>query len=140
MITGGRTQARDEIFEVVKTVADAGGYPVIWQDELEDVPVDTIYFLAHAQHVSADQASLAGDGAQRRREVLGMVHVTIRVPVKQGGLTVADNLSTIMENAFFGISTPNGVWFRNVIGREVPAKDGNAQTQVSAEFVYQELN
>lgn len=142
MITGGREQARDEVFTLVRDVIINEGYTdsgIIWQDDLKDLDVDDVLFLVHMQHVDGRQASLAGDGPKRRREVRGMVHVTIRAAVRKGGLTIADNMSTIMETAFFGKTTPNGVWFREVIGREVPAKDGNVQTEVSAEFVYQEL-
>lgn len=138
MITGGRTQARDEVFTLVKEAIDPTGYPVIWQDRLQPAHVDSVLFMVHMQHVTADQAAFPCEGS-RRREVSALLNVTIRVPVEQGGLTLADNLATIVENALFGKATPNGVWFREVVGREVPPKDGNSQTLVSAEIVYQEI-
>lgn len=126
---------------MVKNALDGAYNPstTIWQDELEDIPVDHVAFVVSMNHTEGRQAAFGGL-SQRRWESRGFVTVEIRAPVKQGGLTLTDQLSTIMENAFRGQTTPNGVWFRDVVGREVPPKDGNARTQVSAELIYQEMS
>jgi hypothetical protein len=139
MITGGRTQARDEILTVVNDAVGGLGHTVVWQDELVDVDVNEVVLGVAVQHIAGDQAALAGGLGQRRWQTHGILTVEIRCPVKQGGLTLADDLATIMVDALRGKSTPNGVWFREVVGREVPPKDGNSRTTVSAEFVYQEI-
>lgn len=140
MITGGRTQARDEVFTLIKTMTDTTAYDVIWQDDLEDKDVDDVLFIVAMQHVDGKQAGITQGLGFKKWESRGFITVQIRVPVKKGGLTLADNLTTIAENAFRGQATPNGVWFRDVVGREVPAKDGNSRTEVSAEFIYQETS
>lgn len=139
MITGGKTQARDDVFTLLKTTLDTTGTDVIWQEELEEKDVDRPLLLVHMQHLLGQQAAITQGLGCTKWQQQGFVTIEIRHPVKQGGLTARDETSTIIENALRGKSTPNGVWFRDVVGREVPPKDGNARAEVKAEFIYQEM-
>lgn len=142
MITGGTTQARDDVFAFLRAAILAAGYTdadVIWQDDLEERDVDTALVLVHMQHLLGNQAALTQGLGVKRWQKQGFITVEVRAPVKQDGLTTCDVASTVIENALRGESTPNGVWFRDVVGREVPPKDGNARTEVKAEFIYQEM-
>lgn len=139
MITGGRRQARDEMFAVIHNATKDLGHKVIWQEDLEDADVNETVIMVAAQHLEGMQAAITQGLGKQRWESRGFLTVQIRVPVRRGGLTAIDDLATVIENALRGHATPNGVWFRDVVGRESPAKDGNAQTTVSAEFRYQEM-
>ena len=146
MITGGRTQARDETFTLLRDAIILAGYvdaDIIWQDELEERDVDTSLVLVYMQHVVGMQAAITQGLGVRRHQSQGFITVELRSPIKplsgDDGLTNCDTAATVIENALRGRSTPNGVWFRDVVGREVPPKDGNARTEVKAEFIYQEM-
>lgn len=142
MITNGKTEARDEVFTFLRAAVHNAGYAdneIIWQDAVEDADVDATLVLVHMQHLLGRQSGLgAGDGCIRYEQT-GRISIEVRAQVKKQGLTKCDAASTIIENALRGGSTPNGVWFRGVVGREVPPKDGNARTEVTAEFTYQEM-
>lgn len=140
MITQGRAQARDEVFTLLRDAALAAGYTdsdIVWQDKVIDVGVDRMLVLVHMQHLLGRQAGMGGNAL--RYEQTGRISIEVRASVAKQGLTKCDAASTVIENALRGKSTPNGVWFRGVVGREVPPKDGNARTEVTAEFTYQEL-
>ena len=139
MITGGRTQARDDVFALVKTVLETQNIEAIWQDDLEEHDVDVPAVSVSMYHFNGSQTSIGNATGSTRWRQEGNVEVRIRFPVKNGGLTKADDLTTMLENVFRSKSTPNGVWFRDVTGREVPPKDGNVRVEITAQFTYQEV-
>lgn len=135
-------QAYDEIFTLVAgalTEFESDGGEIVWQDDLESIDTDTPVIGVSLQHVLGRQASLAcGDGSRKWANE-GLIHMRLRVPARDDGLTTLNNLVSVCVSAIRGRSTPGGVWFRNVIGREQPPKDGNSQAVVSGEFYYQEI-
>lgn len=138
-ITGGLTQARDEILEVARANMPVDVSVVVWEDDLQDVAPDVIAADVNVQHLDGDQASFPCEPGRRRWESEGVVRVRIRVPESAGGLTKLDELATLMRDAFRGASTPGGVWFQSVVVREVPPKDRKSQADVTARFRYQEI-
>lgn len=138
-ITGGIEQARDEMLDVVRANMPAEVSVVIWEDELQDTDPDVIAADVNVQHLDSDQASFPPDVNCRRWESEGVLRVRIRVPESAGGLTKLDELATLMRNTLRGATTPGGVWFQNVVAREVPPKDRKSQTDVTARFRYQEI-
>lgn len=138
-ITGGTTQARDEMLEVVRANMPSDVSVIVWEDDLADVAPDVISADVNVQHLDGDQASFPPDPNERRWESEGVLRVRIRVPESAGGLTKLDELATLMRDALRGASTPGGVWFQNVVAREIPPKDRKSQTDVTARFRYQEI-
>ena len=70
----------------------------------------------------------------------GIITVQIFAPLNaEGGLLLLRQLCTIAKNAYEGISTSNGIWFRNVRIQEVGATKNWYQHNVLAEFTYDEI-
>lgn len=142
MPIASQEQLYDEIFSLVVAGlagTDTSDFKIIFQDELESVQTDTPTIAISLQHTLGRQGSLATGGGQRRWTNEGLVHIRLRVPARGSGLTTLNNLVSVCVAAIRGRSTPGGVWFKNVIGREQPPKDGNSQAVVSGEFYYQEI-
>lgn len=120
---------------------------VVW----EDVPPDAIALAAiddtntnvtawariSVKHNGGYQQTLAGQG-DRRFAKEGILLVEVYAPAGDG-LTVARSLHTIVEQAFEGVSTPNGVWFRNVHTEEVGPDGPWTHANVIIEFSYDEV-
>lgn len=137
-------EAVDDIYTKFKVAWDTVGHPVIFQD----VPLDTAAQAAidtqeipwcrvSIRHNTRVQATLNGPGG-RRFDARGIFIGEIYTPTGDG-MTLARSLSRLVEQAFEGISTPNGVWFRNVRTQEI-GPDGNfTHVNVIAEFQYDEV-
>lgn len=144
-ITGGQDQLYDEVFGLIKEFVDAWdpaqaiGLRVIWQDQLENVDSNTPVLVVSIQHVLGRQASLAGGDGVRRWRSEGIVYMQVRCPAK-GGLTTIGDLRNMCIMAIRGKSTPGGVWFRNVVGKEDAPKDGNSRATITGEFTYEEIS
>lgn len=152
-----RGDARAEIYALFQTawLADAlsDGVPVLYEGKKATVPTDAesgepvdapswarVSLRHNTDQTGGTQASAGGDANGTRvydRE--GVVSVQIfTTPGK--GLRLADNLGSIAQKAFQGKTTsPGGIWFRHVRIVEVGASGDWYQTNVLAEFVYQEV-
>lgn len=136
------SEARDEILTFFKTAWDAGGssngLPVIYDDTKQDVPSDaSAWARVSVRHTAFNQATLQGE-TTKRWERTGFVFVQLFT--KYGnGLSLSDPLSIICLNAFEGKKTSNGVWFRNVRSNEIGQSGDWHQTNVIAEFIYDEI-
>jgi hypothetical protein len=141
MITGGQEQAYDEIFKLVKDALEVvDGITIIYQDDLANVDVDGTVVTVRLQHMLGRQASLAGEDGRRKWNNDGLIFMQARCPAKDGGLTAINYLTKICVEAIRGKTTPGGVWFRNVVGKEEAPKDGNSRMNVTGEFTYQEIS
>lgn len=117
----------------------------------EDMPLDAVakaavddtntnvvpWARATIRHNAGFQATLGGPGA-RRFDREGIFLVEIYAP-RGDGLTLARSLHTLVEQAFEGVSTPNGVWFRNVRTEEVGPDGPWTHANVIIEFEYEEV-
>lgn len=84
-----------------------------------------------------DQTSLASSG-NAKYTAQGIVIVDIFTPTGDGG-TLARTLYSLVETAWEGVSTPNGVWYRNVRTSD-EGQDGHYwHTQTIAEWSYDEV-
>jgi len=138
MITGGQAQAYDEIFTLIRDGLAALPVTVIYQDDLKNVDVTTPVVIVNLQHVSGQQASMAGDEGRRKWRNDGIVYMSVRIPASRGLTEMNVSVNTCIT-AIRGKTTPGGIWFRNVVGKEEAPKDGNARSIVTGEFVYHEL-
>jgi hypothetical protein len=140
-----KQQAVDEMFSALNAVWAPRA--VVW----EDVPPDAVtlaaiddtntnvtsWARASVKHNAGFQATLGAPG-DRRFDREGILLVEIYAPAGDG-LTLARSLHTLVEQAFEGVSSPNGVWFRNVHTEEIGPSGPWTHANVIIEFQYDEV-
>lgn len=147
------TQARDSMlsfFRVAWLAAQASvNVPVFWPDaiigsrgvgnERVTEPISgTPWARVSLQHATGAQASLADQNSKKIFVRNGVLTVQIFTPYGTG-LTESDSLVKVVQDAFEGKATSEGVWFRNVRANEF-GQDGEwHQTNVLVEFTYDEV-
>lgn len=140
-----QTAARDEILTRLKVVTDtivALAPNVIYEDsdkqppDGEDPPLT--WARVTVRHVFSAQSALSDDAGKRRYTRDGLVTIQLFTPFNEG-LSNADTIASLLQGAFLGVSTPNGVWFRNVRTNEVGVDGPWFQTNVLADFRYDEV-
>lgn len=139
-----RAQARDDISGKLKAAVDAyltanagKSCDIFWDDVDKAQSAGSIpHMRAFVKHGEPGGQTLGGVG-RRRFTRAGVVIVQVMTPFGDG-FTLDDVLATVARNAFEGVSTPNGVWFRRVTAREVGKTGGFHQTNVTAHFEYTE--
>lgn len=139
MILNGQEQAYDEIFTLIKAAFDGEPVTLIFQDDLQNVDVNATVVSVSLQHVMSRQASLAGEDGKRKWTNDGLIYIQARCPAI-GGLTAINSLVKMSVESIRGKTTPGGVWFRNVVGKEDAPKDGNSRAITTGEFTYQEIS
>lgn len=142
-------QARDDIHTLFKSAWDAGvettGKTVMYWDSKQAVPTTNdgdsnpdAWARIIVQHSLSNQASLANRSGQRRFTRMGLVTVQIFTPLGTG-LSIADKMYRIVIDAFEGKATSGNVWFRNVRLNEIGPSGSWFQSNVIAEFEYDEI-
>ena len=134
-----QAEARNDTMGLISSVGTAQSVKVLYDDVLEDVPNgDTAWARAILRHTTGGQSSLMDNGGKHRYTRSGLLIVQIFTPMGDG-LKKADTLSTAFRDAVEGVTTVNGVWFNNVRINEV-GRDGEwYQTNVLADFRYDEV-
>ena len=90
-------------------------------------------------HIDSAQTTLGGLN-NRRFTRQGIVAVQMFSPlVDGGGLTFAEQSAIISRDAFEGVGTASGIWFRNTRIKEIGPDATWYQINVIAEFQYDEL-
>ncbi len=138
---GTRTQARDDILTLVKSISDK--FPdltMIYDDSREDIPdAEQIPLTSWArviiQHGPGGQTGLTNHDGVRRYTKTGLLTIQLFEP-STDGLQLADSVSDAFETEISPASTSIGVWFRNVRSNEVGNDGPWFQTNVIAEFTY----
>jgi len=121
------------------------GFPAVYQGvppgDAAQAAIDsngvTCWARITVKHNISTQQSLGGPGG-RIFNRKGIVLMEVYTPTGDG-LTQARNLGTILANAFEGVSTPNGVWFRNTRLNEVEPEGAWSRVNVITEFEYDEV-
>lgn len=137
------SDARNAVMDKFTTAWNAqADPPVLLYEDVhteDDRPTgDSPWAWVQMRHLTGDQATL-GEVGNRRFERRGLITVEIYVPAGLG-LTTADDLSKVAQDAFEGQETaPDAVLFRNVRMNEVGRNGPWFQVNVLAEFDYQEV-
>jgi hypothetical protein len=131
-----------------------GAFYAVWSPRAaiyQDVPPDAAAIAASddtnaapvpwarvSTAITAGWQATMGDVGNRRFDTEGILTIEIYTP-RGDGLTSARILHRLVEQAFQGVSTLNGVWFRNV--RTVPAQPSGpwSHANVIIEFLYDEV-
>ncbi len=131
-------QANDDILALLKAVWDPTGHEMFYDDIREQRETDqTPWAQVVVRHAAGQQDTLGGVG-NRSFLRLGVVIVTINTP-SGSGLSTAYALAKVVADAYEGVSSPNGVWFRNVRINEL-GRDGTFyRTNVLIDFEYSEM-
>jgi len=135
-------QARDEISNALKATVDAYNasnpdVDIFWEDvEKAEKGARDAHLRAFIKFTDGDQMTLGSVGSRRFMRA-GVVIVQVMTPFGDG-FTLADTLGTVARNAFEGVSTPNGVWFRRTAVKSVGKTGGFQQTNVTANFEFTE--
>jgi len=90
------------------------------------------------RHTTAGQASLSGVSGTRMFDRQGILVMQIFVPPGKG-LAEAIDLPKIVQDAYEGIETANGAWFRDVVVNEIGVDGDFYQTNVVVLFEYTEV-
>lgn len=137
-----RAQARDEMMAVVNTALTGydANFPIEWyDDDSKRRPKDR---SAHAEigvyHTAGHQATMGSVATGRTFRRYGYVEVLVHTP-EGDGLTLADELATIVHDALEGVTTSGGVIFRNVRATEEGKSGSFRVTNVSADFEYDQI-
>jgi len=141
-------QGRNEIYVAVKNAWDGmtldaaknlDAVPkIIWPNVDSEQPTDVNLPWARVTilHGDREQVTLGATGTRVFRRS-GMVIVQIFTPLRKG-MVLSDHLSTVLEDAFDGVQTANGIWFRDVKTNEIGPEKWQ-QVNVIMEFQYDSL-
>lgn len=148
-MTATYPEATDTMFAQLNTLwatdsaAIAGYVPAIYWPNIEEPvskPVGTYWARMSRQTVIQSQANIAGADSVRRYTTRGLLSVQIFAPmmlVASG--KVCAQLAQIVQNAYRGVTTVNGIWFRNVTIKELPADGRYYRCNVVSDFQYDEV-
>ena len=142
-MTATYQQATNEILTALKDAWDADGdsssYPIRYWDTADAASPATPWARATVRLQDGAQATLSSDTGARRFRRFGLV--TVQIFTEWGkNTTLKYTLTKIVSEAFEGVTTsPGRVIFRNVRVNEV-GQDGQwFQTNVLADFEYDEI-
>lgn len=137
--------ARGEIEERVATawlanapsVTGSTAPPLIWDTTTHQRVPTTAYATVTVRHISGESRSLTGAIGSRKFENSGIVEVIVYVPIRldSGARDQAEALAKVASDALRS-STPNGVWFRDTVSRELGSDDTFFAVSTTATFVY----
>ena len=131
-------QANDDILALLKVAWDPTGHEMFYDDIREQRETDqTPWAQVVVRHAAGQQDTLGGVG-NRSFLRLGVVIVTINTP-SGSGLSTAYALAKVVADAYENVSSPNGVWFRNVRINELGRDGAFYRTNVLIDFEYSEM-
>ena len=114
---------------------------VEWQgvDALSPPPADQPFARVYVRHAASRQVTF-GPAGQRRFERVGLVTVQTLAPLgNRSGLSLAESLGIIARNAYEGVGTASGIWFRKVTLQEMGPAGPHYMFSLTAEFEYHEV-
>lgn len=145
-------QAIDEMYTLFNTAwlagsaAIVGTVPAIRWDGVEEEaapPVDAYWCRVSTEEIDASQSTLksgiAPNEAQRYTAV-GLLFVQLFCPktdakAKERGELLAE----LARNAFRGVETPGGVWFRNPRATPLPSQGNALRFNIVVEYEYDSI-
>ena len=130
--------AVDEILAIFKTAWDSTGHKAFYENTRDSREEDlSPWAEVVVRHAAAQQDTLGGSG-NRSFVRLGALVVTINTP-SSSGLSEGYNLANVVTDAYEGVSSPSGIWFRNVRVNELGREGTFFQLNVTVDFEYYEL-
>lgn len=130
-------QANDDMLSLLKAAWDQTGYMIHWEGIRDQRDTDmSPWATVVVRHATGQQDTLGGAGSRQflRR---GTILVGINTP-STSGLSEAYQLAKVVADAYEGVASPNGVWFRNVRINENGRNGTFNQMNVVVDFEYYE--
>lgn len=132
-------EAVDSILGLFKTAWDVPGHVALYENIAGDVPSGVApWARVSLRHLAGNNSSLSGALGVQRYDRAGLLTVQIFVPVGEG-LSEAHTLAKIVTDAYEGVATTNGVWFRNSRVNEIGPDGDWFQINVIIDFIYDEI-
>ena len=136
-------QAERECVTVFKTMADAAWASMEQRydgnESNNPPPSDASWFRWTFQHTDGGQGSLANHEGKRRWRREGLIIVQCFGLLDAGGKTLAQRMAESVRDAYQGIATPSGVWFRRATTGEVGIDGPHYQVNATIQFNYDEV-
>lgn len=133
------SQAKDEIYAIIKEVWDPTNYEVLWDDLTGEPPDTTDPWIRTSIYFSdGGQGSLCGEEGATIWSRTGFVTIQLFSPSGQG---MDNNLSYGQEflNAYEGVRTASGVWFRNARYNPIGISGNFFQGNAIVNFMYDDV-
>jgi hypothetical protein len=131
--------ARDDMYAVLRAAWTGGDATIAWPDVPFEIPTTEIAWVrVKLIHATGNQATLSGGNGVQRYTRKGTLWAQVFAPLGDGG-TQCYTLAETLVKAFEGVSTPNGVWFRNQRLNEIGESGAFTQNNVLIDFTYDEL-
>jgi len=145
----GFDAARDEMLALFNVawlantpaINGAVAIPVEWQGVYSGAPpaADEAFARVTIRHSEGGQITF-GNTSNRRFNRSGLITVQVFAPISSGGgLSFAENAAIIARDAFEGVGTASGIWFRNSRIQEIGPEGAWFQMNVVTEFQYDEV-
>lgn len=138
------TEARDDVYGIITTAWGALG-PIDYEDRPHDeattaIPPKTIipWIRITMHHTNGAQVTLSNSVGNRRFRRYGVIMVQVFSPLGSS-LRDPENHSKIVNDALEGVATPHDVLIRNVRMDEKGSDGHWFQTNVIADFEYDEV-
>lgn len=121
-------------------VGQVAAPPIHWDGLAKGTPpMNTTHARFFSRLFDGQQGSLGGIGNRRWRR-FGVITVQVFVPLTlPAPLLLSGKLATIARDAYEGVGTDSGIWFRRVSLKQVGPDGGLYQTNVTAGFEYDEV-
>lgn len=149
-MTTDYTSAADDMLGVVNTANNNqtvfGYMPTIrfqGDEEKAAPPSDQVWVRVAINTLVGEQKALAAcvqKSGQRIYSSAGLIKIEIHIPRKGSDWRKAGMLAEHYQTAFNKRKTQNGVWFRNVVIRELDPEAEFMRINVAAEFYYSKIN
>jgi len=131
-------EAKDDMLTLLKNVWDPTTFKMFYEAKRDDRDTSqNAWAMVLIRHASGGQKTLGGVGS-RTFERVGAIIVTINTP-STSGLSQGYQLAKLVADAYEGISSPNGVWFREVRINESGREGTFNQFNVIIDFSYDEI-
>jgi hypothetical protein len=141
-------EASDEIqglfwdaWRALAPAANGGDLPAVQWPGVEDepTPADKPFARFTMRHNTTRGQTLAPPGSRRFTRP-GVLTVQVFAPTAAGGgLSLAQSLAIIARNAYEGVGTSSGIWFRNSRVQYIGVSGAWHQMNVTHEFEYDEV-
>lgn len=143
-MTATRAEAIDQMLALFKTVwdttphADRVKYPNVGETDVVPDGVNP-WVRVNLRHVQGKQVTLSGPVGTRRFRRFGILICQLFEPVGEGLTREDSDYAELIRDAYEGVTTTNGVIFRNVRINEIGSDGSFFQTNIIAEFEYDEV-
>lgn len=132
-------QATDDILTLFETAWDTTGFVALYENAQDDIPeTQDPWARVTIRHSPAGRQTLTGGVGTTRYERTGIFTAQVFIPNGEG-LVELYSLGKTVADAFDGVASPGGVWFRDGRFTEVGPDGEWFQGNFTVAFAYDEV-